>query len=234
VTAVVSMIQGDRAYLLVDTAWTADDGRLMALSPKMIQGTGFPWAIAISGNLHPSALITEISRVEPKNARQLANALPRVLRRTTEKAAEIGQPLSIGLTLAAWSGKAKRPAIIIVDNDGGHFGAFTQPFEPVEVDWTCGTEPADILGREVSLSDPASFAPRTDGIALMDGLRRRHAWAWREGAAVAHRIGGGLQLATITKRGVTVEDLRDWQDKLGKLIDPLAPNTKPQPCAGSR
>jgi hypothetical protein len=84
------------------------------------------------------------------------------------------------------------------------------------------SEPSAILGRAVTVDDPASFDPATDGLALMEYERRTPADAdlWG-GASDRYTVGGFVELTTIGPAGIEQRRLKDWsEDRVRRRIVP--------------
>jgi hypothetical protein len=112
----------------------------------------------------------------------------------------------------------------MIDNDGSVLNGLGAPFEAVEVDWMAysrdGLDAEALLGRPVDMTDPRSFDPDTDGLALMEGQRQLFRWGPNSTSPKCCRIGGGLEQAIVTKRSVQLYALHDWGDRVGEQIGP--------------
>ncbi len=222
-TAINCIPQGKRGYLYTDTAHThAQTGAVLFLGPKMLIGRGFPWVIGIAG--YTSALghlMTVMNDDPPRNVSGMVRATPAILERTLELSADQpGIAQSLGLTILAWDARKGCARAFLIDNDGSVTGGLgVAPFEAVEVDWSVtGGDPAHVLGRPVNVRDRRSFDPHADGIALMEGQRREMRWGPTPSAAQCPRIGGEIQLATVTRDGVEHSILHQWPDRVGEGI----------------
>jgi hypothetical protein len=219
-----SLVQGKRAYLFADRAITDQDGVLRGTMSKFIKGAHFPWALSYSGHgaltgVDPYEIAAAIDRYGCETPRKLAAALPRVV----EDMSANNSSLSIGLHVAAWSAKHSRPVLMFIANDDIHFPGLLPAYQLGECTYVIqGTgNVVDYLGREVNFEDPRSFDVLTDGVALMQAQRRleRFEIAYQ---TPAHRIGGGCEVAIVGRRGVRIETLWVWDDRLGERIDPSA------------
>jgi hypothetical protein len=66
-----------------------------------------------------------------------------------------------------------------------------------------------------SPNDPKCFDPEAHPVAIYNRLRARpFSFAGR----VGHWIGGELQCATITRRGIALHALTEWPDQVGRPI----------------
>ncbi|TBC78002.1 hypothetical protein [Rhizobium ruizarguesonis] len=86
------------------------------------------------------------------------------------------------------------------------------------------------LGLLPVVGDPTAWA-RTKGVEIMELMRGRLGEPLPgDTIAKAYRIGGHVDLATVTAAGVKLRRVRLWNDKIGELIDPY----KQQAAIGSR
>jgi hypothetical protein len=218
-TIITAFRQGNKAYLLTDKAWVRDNGEVHWIDSKFLVGGAFPWGVAFTGSILPQALVRAITPHAPRNARMLVDTLVAALRTVTAEAdAEGNKGASCGLYSIMWSARTKQPAIICVDNDGASFGEHTDPFRPFEVDWIMGGvgDPSSLLGRPVNMTDPTSFDPKVDGVALMKAQREVNFWPTPLGPR--KKVGGGVQLMSLSRRSTQYEDLHTWPDVVGELI----------------
>lgn len=215
--------QGAKAYIITDKAWCQDDGTVAAIASKFIVGTAFPFLIAPTGNANPFDLLSRLQQAEPRNGRQLIEAFPTALRDLC--AAPGGESLDAGFMVAIWDKRKGRPMIYLIATSETHFPGAGEPFEPYWIESMIGgTVPAEeALGRPVDLSNPHSFDPFKDGADLVEVQRRRH--RFEHFKTPAYRIGGGVEVGVLTRKGVKLHSVREWpEDKVGELIAPRAFN----------
>jgi hypothetical protein len=227
-TVINACIQGRAAYLITDMAWTDQDtGIVEHITSKFIVGHDFHWGLAATGNASYAAILYQISVHEPRNAAQMLECLPKVIATLAEEAKRIGfTTFKCALTVAMWSKKDRQPVIAVIDADGSVFDMI----EPMTV--ACvgsyiagggmeGFGPEDVKRRWPDIKDAALFDVERDGVALVAEQRSTFKWAHVDGAAAAHRAGGGVQLMRVGKRGVTIKTLHTWpEDRVGHLICP--------------
>jgi hypothetical protein len=97
--------------------------------------------------------------------------------------------------------------------------AIGQPGELVEMDFMFGSddeELAEVWGGG-SPNDPACFDPEHHAVAVYDRLRARpYTFAGRHG----YWIGGELERVHVTRRGVFLNSLKQWDDAFGFPLRP--------------
>lgn len=218
-TAINCAPQGKIGYLYADTAHTdAETGRVLHFASKLLLGTNFPWAMAISGYSRAQAAAIEAINAEvPRNVTGFVRALPGILKRIEATADAQG---SLSLTLLVWDGRLQRTRAFVIDNDGSANGGLgIEPGTVAEVDWSaCGGDPAAYLERPVEMTRRSSFDPDDYGLALMLAQRRGMTWGPSPDCAVCPRIGGEVEQAVVTRRGVQVYSLHRWPDRVGEKI----------------
>jgi len=218
VTIINATRQGDRAHIITDAAWTDNaTGCLTHIASKYIVGNAFPFIIAPTGNPNPFSLNAAIEAERPRNGRQLLEVLPKILRQMD---AESKIPLDAGFVIATWDKRAGRPMLHLIANTETHWPGVMPPFELYWIEHVIGGEvPVDeALGREVDMADRRSFDPMIDGAELVEVQRRHHDCAHT--GVTACRLGGAVEVATLTRRGVRIDRVREWPDRIGELIVP--------------
>lgn len=231
-TAINMMVQpkARAGFIVSDGAHTLPDGTVCELSPKVVSGTGrFPWAMGITGNVHPVTLTYALAALNPLNLKQLTKRLPEAMRNAMRQTAEKHtMPLSdvlCGVRGVAWDYARKRPIGFVVVSDPEALLPGATAFAWYETAWNVtatpgAASPADILGRDVDLTDPASFEPEADGLALITAQRERGAIDAMPGLEAGHcRIGGEVDLTEVTKHGVRVWQIHDFGDRVGGRIE---------------
>lgn len=228
-TVVNAIRQGRAAYLITDMAVTDQaTGKLLCVDSKFIVGHNFPWGLAPMGNACPHAILQEISRLAPRDARAMVNCLPTVMNALAARAAAANfKAFKCGLFLAMWSKQDNAPTIAIIDSDGSIFGQFIPPRTVATINYHVsgggaeGISSEEIAMRWPDLTDPAQFDVDRDGTALVAMQRARLQWSPAAGAALAHRAGGGVQVLRAGKRGVSFKTIHTWpEDAVSELIRP--------------
>lgn len=215
-------------FLITDSAVTDEAGKLLEICGKVIFGTGkFPWAMAISGSVHPHDVTQAAGMIGPTNYKQLVKRLPDIVSIALDLAAAKGAIVKPHLLLigVAWSQREKRPVGFSIASHADILPDGMTPLTVYEMKWvTTGLElgsPSDQVGRQVDIMDPASFDPAVDGLALIQKQRSAGVRCPVEGVAdVQSRIGGEVHLTKISKRGVSTFAIHDFQDVVGEMINP--------------
>lgn len=221
-TILNAVIQGPRAYIITDQAWMAPDGTLAGVASKFITGTSYPLLMAVTGNMHPVGLAAYINKAPARSGRQLVEALPGILRSAVAEAPE----LDAGIAMAIWDKRIGQPLIYVTATTDNQFPGTVAPFEIVALDgfWGGTLTPTEALGRPVDIRDPQSFDAYTDGADFVEAQRKAH--RFENQGAPAYRIGGGVEVGTLTRKGATLRTVREWPgDTVGQLIEPFAGNT---------
>lgn len=184
----------DRAYVAHDESAT-----VQWIDSKIIVGKTFPFAIAISGTFSPHAVTRHLERLGPRNPRALCAALLDATHAMEAEAIAEGvepQQSSFCCFAAVWSARTKAAGVFAIGNGKG-FGGRIPAYQACQLDWSMGSagQPSDALGRDVDMSDPASFDVRRDGVAMMEWQRRNEIFDYGHGPA--YGIGGGIDLVTV-------------------------------------
>ncbi|PZO86943.1 MAG: hypothetical protein DI623_15645 [Sphingomonas sanxanigenens] len=233
-TAVNMMVQpaARAGYVIADGAHTSPDGRLVEISPKLLYGAKrLPWAMGLTGNLHPRHMLEEIGKEQLASFKQFRKCLPNVMRRALQRVADTVNgdhcAPSIGIKGVIWDFARKRPIGFVIHSDPAEFAPGTEAFTWYETAWSItaadGADTvADHLGRAADLTDPGSFDPFADGLALVAAQRERGVTPTSPALdrSIRHRIGGDIDCAEVTKRGVLVWQIGSFKDRLGEIIDP--------------
>jgi hypothetical protein len=230
-TAINMMVQpkARAGFLISDGAHTLPDGTVCELAPKIIHGAGrFPWAMGITGNVHPATLLHALGEANPINLKQLvkrlSEAIREAMRRTAVKHAMPLDDVLCGVRGVAWDFARKRPIGFVLVSDPAALLPGAIAFAWHETAWNItatpgAASPGDILGREVDITDPASFDPERDGLALIVAQRERGVIDTMVGLEPGHcRIGGEVDLTEVTKHGVRVWRIHDFGDVVGERI----------------
>jgi len=218
-------------FILSDTAITSSDGRVIEHCGKIIYGVGsYPWAVGVSGSVHPAVILQEIGALNPLSYKQLVKGLPDALRRAVAKQACLqGCPeadLAITIAGVAWHFGEKRPVGFAVTSRLGHVYENVAPFEFYGLASSVTGVENDSVRNLITcrdLTDPMAFNPENDGVELMKLQRAMPLQAQDARAQQGHyRIGGEVLLTTVTKRGVATKALHDFGDQIGAIINPNA------------
>lgn len=206
-------------FILSDTAVLDDDGIIRTFGGKVVAGTGrFPFAVGVTGKLHPLALAEAIDDAGARNYKQLQKRLPDILR-SAIAAAEHGHAMAV-LKGAAWDERRARPVGFILSSDSTLLPA-ADPFTVYETAYNFtladgAASLADMLGRDADPTRPDQFDPEQDGLKLVMAQRSAGAASLLPHLhGLRHTIGGEVLLTEISKSGVKTWTLHDFGDQLG-------------------
>lgn len=215
-------------YIISDGAFTAPDGTLLRAESKVVHSvyTRCPWAFGVSGNMQPRAIAQEIGEANPLTIKQLVKRLPDALRRAiVRNEREFGVPRDTAYAVLIgcyWDFSAKRPQGFRVQAQrGGLVNQEVEAFEWYDMDWSLAShlEIEALLGRAADVTNPNSFDPASDGLALVHAQRISGLIDMMPGIEPGHcRIGGHVDLTEVTKSGVKVWHLHTYPDEPGRLI----------------
>jgi hypothetical protein len=230
--------QGDCAYILSDTAMTAESGELIRETPKIQQFPNARLAVGWTGfAAMPNGKIVDriaeklaalgIKSDHPSQDNILA-ALPGVLRNLhAENLAWLaGDDLlddraAISLVVAYYRESDASPVLMLgATEPAGPIAAY----ELFRIRQSMGTDGGGVenffretFGGVPNMSDPRQFDARRDGLALLELQRRIPPQPWHFGH---YGIGGKAMLTTIGPNGIRAQILKRWPDKIGKPIRP--------------
>lgn len=218
-------------FIISDGAHTHPDGHLIENSPKIIHGVGrFPWAMGVTGNVHPRTLAQALGEMNPLTYKALRKRMPWALHRAIQLTADTTttpiEDITVSVTGVVWDFAQKRPEGFTMTSRRDTHMKGIEPFEWMCGDWIiAGAEigsPEQQLGRPVDLTDPDSFNPESDGLALITAQRRAGITPTNPACdtSVRHRIGADIDLTEVTKTGVRVWKIHEFPDVLGERIRP--------------
>jgi hypothetical protein len=214
-----SFLWRGKAYLLADRAITGADGTLLGTMSKFVRSVGsVPWAATYSGHqFEPREFVDRLAVRACDDLQSLAASMTAVLREMTAYRPD----MVVGVQAGIWSRPHKAPVLFVLANSEIPFPGLAKAFEPVSVHHvvTGSHPPEHYLGRQIDLMDDRAFDPLSDGAAIIRAQRRVERFE-RAYQTPAYRIGGGIEAAIIGKRGVRLETLWVWPDRLGEKIDP--------------
>ncbi|MGB3792170.1 MAG: hypothetical protein WA978_05455 [Sphingopyxis granuli] len=173
--------------------------------------------IAMTGNPNPFTLGRLIDEASPRNGTSLLAMLPGALLSMADGSPE----LDCGFIIATWSKRHGRPMLHLLANTDTHWPGVLTPFEPYFIEHVIGgaITADDALGRRVDVADPRSFDIVRDGKALVEAQRRAH--RFEHLGPPAYRIGGGVEVATLTRKKAAIRRIHTWpSDRIGELINP--------------
>ncbi|GGC23016.1 hypothetical protein GCM10011371_08380 [Novosphingobium marinum] len=231
-TVINSFVQGDRAYLLTDTAWLeSGSGKLLMSHSKIIEGGAFPWALALTGDAHLYIVRALIEERRPRSAREFVETLPATIAEVRDAVRD--PTFTMGVRLAAWCEDTGKARIFHLDTDADRCAFLgIDPWEVCEIFAfaplsTDHANPVDRITAEVGkditpevLTDPGRFDPEADGLRLIEA-QRRHLRFPVKGSEPVAVIGGSAQLTCVSREGVASKILRIWGgDEVGEVLRP--------------
>lgn len=219
-------------FIISDGAVTHPDGWLMESKPKIIYGNGrFPWAMGVSGNVMPETLLTTIGEANPLTFKQLIKRLPgaitRAIAMTVQRTGLVADSIAVGVVGVAWNFTRNRPEGFVMQSATGLLHAEMEAMVWYETDFImanieAGGTTAEQLGQDIDWMDPGSFDPEVDGLALITKQRMAGGATTTPGCdpSARYRIGGQVDLTEVTKAGVRIWHIHDFNDPIGLPIDP--------------
>ncbi|MCT8003292.1 hypothetical protein NZL82_15555 [Sphingomonas sanguinis] len=161
---------------------TTPEGVLIGSVSKVVQGTAFPWAFAMTGNLLPEAILTTAltDPARTADAAAFSRALPDALRQMVEQTAfKLRIPMAAIMTQAVgvmWDEAEQRLVGFFVTTHSGALrrcsAAWSTPLGP-RCCWRIMHWCPRIRGAQCTSSRTASKTHSTDWTRLSARLRRR-------------------------------------------------------------
>lgn len=239
-TAINIVLQPDAAYILSDAAFTAEDGTLLAVRQKVTTFPQFRTALTWSGFGPVSDLEDGIDRIaslvatiRPQTQRQLLEAVPSIVKSmhaeniTRMPAGCQAHTYGVALFGVFWSEGDGEPQAFTAHSDAAALGPGYRPYSIARL-LQFITAPAEgmdasqvaqeVFGRHVEFSEPGSFHPEVDGLALLEAQRH---FKGALGGWCDHGVGGFAHLAKVTADDVSDRILKVWPDRVGQIIDPF-------------
>lgn len=220
--------RGRAGYIVADCAVLDTAGIYREACSKVVVSIGrFPFAIGITGNIHPHRVIKVMGDADLKSIKQLVRHLPEILHRAMEAGRESLNGLQPMLALkgVAWDFARKAPVGFVITSDPAVMPG-SEPFVFYETAWNFTrpasvSDAADLFGEGVDPTDPAQFDPDADGLRTIETVRQMGQDCLIPGMEhVRHTVGGEAQIFTVTRRGVVCHCLREWPDEIGRPLDP--------------
>lgn len=230
--------QGDCAYILSDTAMTAESGELIRDMPKVEQFPKARLALGWTGfapmfeGKYVNRVVERLAALGIKSDHadqgEILAALPDVLRAMHAENLEwlagddlLDDRAALTLVVACYRESDASPVLLVAETGRGGPVA---PYKLFRVRQLMGTDGPDAdaflrqaFGGVPDMSDPTQFDARRDGLALLELQRRIPPAPWHFGY---YGVGGKAMLTTISRTGVRSQILKCWPDKIGKYIRP--------------
>lgn len=217
--------RGRAGYIVADTAVLDYNGIYVESCSKVAISLGrFPFAIGMTGNIHPKAILPVIGAADCKTLKQLIKRFPDMLHDAVDVAAKtLGDiPPSIAFKAVAWNFAKNRPMGLQIANDRLAMPDH-DPFQLYEVAFSLSlhdeAQGIEQLIGGADPTEPGQFDAEMDGLRLIEAQRANGTRTALPGAAESRcTVGGEAQLYKITKHGVTCYSLREWPDTLGSKL----------------
>lgn len=208
--------------VMTDTAhMDIRSGEVLAFGSKaFVAADRFPAVVAATffgGSL--DMLIEHFLTNTPKNGRALVRAMPEALAWFQGRAREAGSIAPTARILAVyWCAKARAVKQFYCSTDADLVAAF----KPVELDFYIGTglDSPVVQGLAQHLKAGRGLDPATDGVKLLEAQRRAPFQATTPSLMGHYCVGGAIERATVSRRGVELSIDRQWPDQVGARIDP--------------
>lgn len=229
-SALNAILTPEAVHVLTDGAGYGPDGTLTGITSKVAalphlsavlaaRGKTFalPTIAAALNDRSPPGGFDELQAgMVVEKTRMVLEQLPALAAAQNLPEAAVAGPFE--LILAGWSTARQRPELYALHTvPSEHF----RPWQltPVEDGYLTPGDGAFVNGL-VEVIDFGRFDPERDGLRIVEAQRAR---AWPiPGGAVAHGVGGFVQLTSVTRDAVTSRILKRWNDSLGEKIRPAA------------
>lgn len=216
----MAIVQGEAAHVYADTAYLrAADGCVDHFDHKLIAGSRFPWVMAHNLAWSPNCVRTPFD-TEPRNIAELVAKLGPAAEAYTKVSIEQNAPERARLIVAAWDEHRKLPRIFVA-GDGAETARHSAHCPPGvgEVRYFVGASDAAQLEvsktwRGGSPNDPKYFHPVFDAVQTFEIERAK-----APSPFAASPPGGALEMATVTRKGVTGTRIYRWADSVGAAIN---------------
>lgn len=211
-TMINAVVQRKTGYLFADTAMLdSATGNAIAFGTKIFSGTLFPWAVGVTFTGNPGAWTPSVEMLKgARNVAALRTALTAGVAQFRERSEAAD---TLRLTAVAWDARQKTPRIFAIGDMAEDAGVPCDAVE--EFEWLFGS-PLDHrhLWSRGTPSNPKAFDPETTGVAVMQE-RRASPDAITPGGAAHCIVGGEVEMAEITRDGVTLYGIHTWPDRVG-------------------
>lgn len=230
-TLLIGTTQGAAAHIISDAASYDGQGNVAAIGSKIVR---FPeWSVAISyeGWTNPE----HIKRMARGSGFTCARDVVRGLGQLAfdviqwQLGFEPDEPSPELLLCAAVFAPEVGPSVWIAHSGGEAVREGLTPGQPRHVQAYSNYGAINqALGRDADLRDARSFDLIRDGRIVAEAARRSD---WNEGDEGA-RVGGFVELTTVSAKGVQSRVFKRWPDKVGRRIDAARPGRRPGMPAG--
>lgn len=215
-TASNAFVGPDAAYLLTDTAVTAETGNVLTFTRKAVASGPLRVAACIAGEgtvfkLEDGSLMSPLGNVEDVFEQSATQedafaALPAAIAAGYEAVSSItGGTGKFRVLIAAWWMATREPRV---------YFAFTAGYGPAEMKPFALNRLNFMLAPDIPHIDPSRLRERQQARRLIEAQRRK---PWPDGI---YRIGGCAELTTVDGDGVRTERLCSWPDRIGRAVSP--------------
>mgnify|MGYP006899140638 CR=1 FL=1 len=224
-SAIITVKSGRRVSLLTDRAIYDGQGVIIAETTKSYSVRSWTGVVASRGNLLGSFMAENIAEQFGSFDEFLALSAPLFEDTFADQVhLMLNQPL-IEIHAAAWSESRDEPVAYFLDSREEKGPAFE--WREFEGSFSCSPFPTNAgwhwlhrQGLEIDTDfDAEDFDAERHGLPWMEAMRRvRTEAAFLESTPYA--VGCGVDVAEVTREGVSIRSLRTWPDQIGALIEP--------------
>lgn len=218
-TMCMAIVQGEAAHIYADTAYVRADGCVDRFDHKLIAGSRFPWVMAHNLPWPPNCVRTPFD-IEPRNIAELVAKLLPAVEAYTKVSIEQNAPERVRLVVAAWDKHRKLPRIFVAAH-GAETASHSAHCPPGigEARYFVGASAAaqpevSQIWRGGSPNDPKYFHPVFDAAQAFEIERAKAPSMFS-----ASPPGGTLEMATVTRKGVTGTRIYRWADRVGAPVN---------------
>lgn len=225
-SAIIAVRVSDAIHIMTDAAMTdVKSGKLAAIQSKqillqsgiMIAGLG-PWG--------PCRQFASLAQERVKSFDELIDVAEMLWKEARAVVPAGVADQSYALAFAGYSETRERLHLIVIESDPVAFPADQEAFAiwdtpafmggPIPIGKTDDFVTPFFERLEKS---PDDFDPHRDGLEIMETLRTRYPFPYKDRSGVA--VGGYVQLSTIRQGHITSEVIKHWPgDQIGKCIKP--------------
>jgi hypothetical protein len=206
-----SLVVTDRAaHLVADGAFYDAGGVVSLIASKIAHAAFWRMALATSGMVRPHQLVEPFDAAAGHDQAHVMRSLPAIaasIQADNAAAHSLAdqERCHFQVYVAMWSDATNRPEGWLLSTNRAWLGAGYTPLSWMPVDQVVMPP----IGKAL---DPQRFRPHRDGRRL---LERQRGLVQHGGG---HWVGGLGEVATVTRSGVTVDQVVRWPDRVGERI----------------